>query len=110
MLDDLIAVCGPSCAKCPAYVATHTDNRAELQKIADEWTKSLGKTYSADDIICDGCRVQGGRLTAYCASCNIRVCAQDKGVITCAHCDECPCEKIVSPGARKVLEDLKKSL
>jgi hypothetical protein len=110
MPDDLIAVCGPSCAKCPAYIATHTNNRAELQRIADEWTKSLGRSYVADDIICDGCRVLNGRRTAYCATCNIRCCAQSRGVLTCAHCTTCPCEKIVSPGARKVLEDLKKTL
>ena len=110
MLNDLIAICGPSCAQCPAYIATHTNNRAELHRIADEWTKSLGRAYTADDIICDGCRVPGGRLTAYCATCNIRVCAQEKGVITCAHCAECPCEKIVAPRARKVLENLKKTL
>jgi hypothetical protein len=109
-LDDLIAVCGPSCAKCPAYIATHTNNRADLQRIADEWTKSLGKTYSAEDIICDGCRVPGGRRVAYCADCNIRLCAESKGVITCAHCTECPCEKIASPKARQILADLKKSL
>ncbi len=110
MLDDLIAICGPSCAKCPAYIATHSGNRAELKRIADEWTKSLGRTYSADDIICDGCRVPGGRSTGYCATCNIRLCAESRGNITCAHCTECPCEKIVSPKARQILEDLKKTL
>jgi hypothetical protein len=109
MLDDLIAICGPSCAKCPAYIATHSGNRAELKRIADEWTKSLGRTYS-DDIICDGCRVPGGRRTGYCATCNIRLCAESRGNITCAHCTECPCEKIVSPKARQILEDLKKTL
>jgi hypothetical protein len=110
MLDDLMAICGPSCAKCPAYIATHTNNRAELQRIADEWTKAMGKTYSADDIICDGCRVPGGRRTAYCATCNIRLCAESKGVITCAHCAESPCEKFVSSKARQVLADLKKTI
>ena len=45
MLDDLIAVCGPSRAKCPAYIATHTNNLVELQRMADEWTKARAVTY-----------------------------------------------------------------
>jgi hypothetical protein len=109
-LNELIAICGPSCTRCPAYIATQSNDRAGLQRIADEWTKSLGKTYSADDIVCDGCRVPGGRLSAYCASCNIRLCAQGRGNETCAHCAEGPCEKIVAPPAREALAALKKIL
>ena len=108
MLDDLIAVCGPSCAKCPAYIATHTNNRAELQRMADEWTKALGRKHTAEDVMCDGCRTPNGHRTAFCATCNIRTCAQSTGVITCAHCAESPCEKIQSRHSREILNDLKK--
>ncbi len=108
MLDDLIAVCGPSCAKCPAYIATHNYNQAALQRLADEWTKALGRTYTTDDILCDGCRTPNGRRVAFCETCNIRTCAQSKGVITCAHCPECPCEKVVSRHSRDILLELKK--
>jgi len=109
-IDDLIAVCGFSCADCPAYIATRNSDRTELARIAGEWTKSLGRTFTPDDIICDGCRVPGGRRVAYCADCNIRACAQSKGYITCAHCPKCPCDKIVSPKAREALEALQKTL
>jgi hypothetical protein len=110
MLNDLIAICGPSCTQCQAYNATKSGDRKELEKIAAEWTKGLGRTFTTDDIICDGCRVPGGRLSTYCSTCEIRICAQSKGAITCAHCAECPCEKIIAPPAREALEALKKEL
>ncbi len=110
MLNDLIAICGPSCTQCDAYKATHSGNRTELERIAVEWTKAIGRTFTPDDIICDGCRVPGGRLSAYCTTCEIRICAQNKGNITCAHCEECPCDKIVAPPAREALAALKKHL
>lgn len=110
MLNDLTAICGPSCTQCQAYTATKNNDRNALEKIAAEWTKGLGLTFTADDIICDGCRVPGGRLSSYCATCDIRICAQGKSAITCAHCSESPCEKIVAPPAREALEALKKTL
>lgn len=103
--DNIIAVCGFRCADCHAYKATQNDDRKELARLADEWTKSLGKTYTPDDILCDGCRVPGGRRVAYCTECNIKTCAVSKGYLTCAHCPECPCDKITQPKAREMLAD-----
>lgn len=110
MLDDLIAVCGVSCTNCPAYHATRNNNRSELERIAVDWTKGLGRTFMPEDIICDGCRVPDGRLSTYCFTCEIRNCARSQGYITCAHCPRCPCEKIVAPPARDALEALQKTL
>ncbi|OGO30957.1 MAG: hypothetical protein A2Z29_01015 [Chloroflexi bacterium RBG_16_56_11] len=110
MFDELTAICGPSCAGYPAYIATLNHDREGLSRIATEWTQALKRNFTPDDIICDGCRVPGGRRSAYWATCDIRNCAQSKGHITCAHCAACPCEKIVAPLARECLADLKKSL
>lgn len=111
MLDDLVAVCGFNCADCRAYKATKNNDLKELARLADEWTKSLGKTYAPEDILCDGCRVPGRRRVAYCAGCNIRVCALSKGYPTCAHCPDMPdCGKITQPKAREMLAELKKKL
>jgi hypothetical protein len=110
IFNDLTAICGPSCTQCQAYVATKSDNKAELERIAAEWSKGLGRTFTVEDIVCDGCRVEGARLSSYCATCEIRICAQSKGYPTCAHCPECPCEKIVAPPAREALENIKNIL
>ncbi len=110
MLDDLIAVCGVSCAQCRAYTATRAGGRTGLESVAAEWTKTMGRTFTSDDVVCDGCRVPDGRHSTYCATCDIRNCAQGKGTITCAHCAECPCEKIVAPEAREALATLRRSI
>jgi hypothetical protein len=109
-LNDLTAICGPSCTQCPAYIASREGNRVELARIAVEWTKAIGRTFTPDDIVCDGCRVPGNHRSTYCATCDIRNCAQSKGNITCAHCAECPCDKIVAPQAREALAALMKTL
>jgi Protein of unknown function (DUF3795) len=110
MLSDLIAVCGFDCSKCPAYKATHSNDKAEMERVAEKWSKAAGKAVMPEEIMCDGCRYPGGRLVAYCASCNIRTCAREKRHITCAHCPECPCDKIIQRKTQEMLEDLKKTL
>jgi hypothetical protein len=107
MLSDFIAACGFDCRNCPAYQATQSNDQAERERIAEKWSKANGQKMTPENILCDGCRVPGGRLVAYCASCNIRTCAQSQGYLTCAHCPRMPCEKIVRPKTREMLEQLK---
>jgi hypothetical protein len=109
MLDDLIAVCGVNCQLCPAFQATKSGERANLERVATEWTAVSPKPFKADDIICDGCRVNG-RKSGYCATCEIYLCAQSQGFITCAHCPSAPCLKIKHPLARESIIKLKKEL
>jgi hypothetical protein len=110
VLSEIIAICGFDCRKCPAYKATHSNDKAEMERVAAEWSKVAGKKMSVKDILCDGCRVPGGRRVVYCASCNIKTCAEEREYITCAHCPECPCDKIIQRKTREMLEALKKTL
>jgi hypothetical protein len=110
MLDDLIAICGPNCTRCHAYEASRSGKHSELERIATEWTQAIGRKFTAEDVYCDGCRVPNGRLSSYCSTCDIRICAQNKGFITCAHCPDSPCDKIDAPRAREALAALKANL
>jgi hypothetical protein len=105
-IDEIYAICGPKCTECDAYKATRA-SKMEVERISNEWTKSLGKLFTAEDIICDGCRVKNGRLSAYCAECEIRKCALSRNVETCGHCEKSPCEKIVAPPAIEAIERIK---
>ena len=109
-IGKIVAICGVSCTECRAYQATLKNDRQALEALAAEWTKGMGRTFTVDDILCDGCRVGGARLSSYCGSCGISLCAKAKGHETCAHCDQCPCEKIVAPRAIDALNDLKELL
>ena len=107
--NELFGICGPSCTTCQAYIATRSGNEA-LSKIAEEWTKAMKRTFTADDILCDGCRVENGRKSAYCGGCNIRNCATSKGHNMCAYCESSPCEMIVAPPAMKAIKEQKQIL
>jgi hypothetical protein len=111
ILSDFIAACGFDCRDCPAYKATHNNDKAEQERVAEKWSKAAGKTMTTEEIMCDGCRIPGGRLVAYCASCVIRACALEKGFPTCAHCPQMlSCEKITSRKTREMLEEVKRQL
>ncbi|MDC7223271.1 MAG: DUF3795 domain-containing protein, partial [Spirochaetales bacterium] len=85
-IEKIVAVCGVSCTKCECYQATIENDREKLSKIAGQWTESMGKNFSIEDILCDGCRTEGKRISVYCGSCEINLCARSKGHPTCAHC------------------------
>ncbi|MBU3951158.1 MAG: DUF3795 domain-containing protein, partial [Proteobacteria bacterium] len=53
-----------------------------------------GLFFKPEDINCDGCTSEGGRLLGYCQSCEIRACCRGKALENCAVCDEQPCEKL----------------
>lgn len=88
MMERLIAYCGLICNECPAYVATHANDPAELERVAALWREQFNAPdITAASILCDGCTV-AGRKSGYCAECQVRRCAMGLGVTTCAHCAE----------------------
>jgi hypothetical protein len=97
MAKDVIAYCGLNCSECTAYQATQSNDNALRQKIADEWNAKHNWGLKAKDINCDGCLpVKNGRLLNYCASCDVRKCAIEKKIKTCAPCADYPCTKLTS--------------
>lgn len=104
-----IAFCGLDCTKCPAFIATQTDDAALRAKTADEWSKAFGGTLNPEDICCDGCHSTDGRLFSHCFKCNIRACGSSKAVSNCGFCDEYACDKIsefiqYAPGVKPALD------
>jgi hypothetical protein len=58
----------------------------------DGWRKLFGhENYTVDNVRCDGCR-GNGRLAD--DGCQVRPCAIEKGVESCAFCDEFICNKV----------------
>jgi hypothetical protein len=109
----LIAYCGIDCSTCPTYLATQSDDRHELERLAAMRRKNYGDPgITADSIICDGCTVCG-RLSGTCAVCPIRNCAITRSLETCGQCDEYDsCGKLPMvhthvPEAKAVLDALR---
>jgi hypothetical protein len=111
-MDQMIAYCGIDCGGCPALEATRKDDDAERTRVAEMWSKEFGADLKPEDIDCDGCLAEGDRLFGHCRVCEIRSCSRDRGVTTCAVCDDYGCEKLTKfhdmvPQARETLEKIR---
>ncbi len=112
--EKIIAFCGILCSECPAFLATQADDQEALAKQAAEWS-SEEYALTAGDLICDGCIYEDKRAAKFCVECNVRQCAIAKGVETCAHCDDFPCDKLEKPwawsvDAKTTLEEIRQML
>ena len=110
-MNKMIAYCGLDCEKCEAYLATINNDQALREKTAELWSKWNNTTILPEQINCQGCRTNGIR-SAYCESlCDIRPCAEKKGVETCGDCPLMEmCEKLkgITSNSPEALENLKK--
>jgi hypothetical protein len=87
----MIAPCGIVCTDCPAYLATQSNNLERLREIAEKWSND-DEQYVAEDMFCDGCF--SDRVHSFCARCEARVCAIQKGHSVCSICSIYPCDRL----------------
>ena len=87
-VDKLIGYCGYNCHLC----AARSEDIEVRQKMVDAWRKYLGhENYTAENVYCVGCKNEGPHPDK---ACKARACAIEKGVESCALCDEFPCDKM----------------
>lgn len=87
----LVASCGGYCGGCPFYYLAYVSNDEKLRKVR-ELSKQFSMDIKPDDIGCLGCH--GSIRSRWCASCSIRQCTEEKGILTCAFCGVFLCEKL----------------
>jgi hypothetical protein len=92
-MEDGLAYCGINCYECPAYLAT-TNNDNELRASTREKWHTPDYPVTIEDINCEGCKSESGILFKWCNQCEIRKCASENGVVTCAHCDDYICDTL----------------
>lgn len=111
----MIAFCGIKCSECKVLEATQNDSEKGRKKAAQMWSKQYGWDLKPEDMNCEGCLSEGGKLFGYCETCDVRICARDKTVKNCAHCEEYGCDKLsviwgMAPEAKLNLEEIRKTL
>jgi hypothetical protein len=95
-MKDIFSKCGFNCGRCPSYrenINTHEDR----QRCSDGWYTYHGFRITPEKIRrCDGCQTPDDQnpLLYFKYGCNIRKCAIENGVKTCAHCSGYPCEDV----------------
>lgn len=78
------AICGLFCESCRYYIATQENEGLE------ELAKSAGQP--VEQIRCNGCR--SDTVTYYCRTCDMKLCAMEKGIDFCSECGEYPCDML----------------
>jgi len=90
----MIAFCGLNCTKCEAFIATQNNDDMLRAKLAQEWTKLYNVTIQPEQINCTGCLSDGVKIS-YCEHmCEIRKCAKENKLNTCADCSDYACNKL----------------
>lgn len=88
-MEEMIGYCGYNCHLC----AARSDDISVRQKMVDAWKKYLGhENYTAENVACEGCKSKGNKIAD--KPCKARPCARDKGLDSCAQCDDFPCDKV----------------
>lgn len=110
-MSSMIAYCGLVCSNCPTFLATQNDDDVAREKTAAFYSEKFGFNLKPEEINCDGCISEGGKLIGYCQSCEIRKCCREKALYNCTVCDEQPCKKLIkfhefSPDAKASFDAL----
>lgn len=110
-MNQLFGCCGLDCETCDARIATITNDDALREKTAALWTQLNGVTITPEMIHCTGCRAAGVK-TPFCDTlCPVRNCVRQKGLDTCADCEQmdgCPTLGQIAANTPAVLERLKR--
>ena len=91
-MQPVLSRCGYRCDLCLAYKPNVEKTPANQQILSDGWFKYFGFRIEAANIVCDGC--MGDHLKLIDLACPVRPCVIEKGLQTCAACDEYVCEKL----------------
>ena len=88
-MEKIIAACGNDCMACPRYVAHPWEKTDEqLRHTAELWMKIGYRDHivTNEEISCTGCKPENW--------CRYQVvkCCQNRGIKTCADCQEYPCD------------------
>jgi hypothetical protein len=92
-LDPHIAYCGLDCSGCEVYRATKFDSDDLRKKYADKVFTQFKIEVEPASVNCHGCRDERPK-TGYCAYCEVRKCAIDRGLENCAYCVDYGCDKL----------------
>ena len=77
--------CGLNCRACPVLVANQNNTVAAR---AAEWGME------PENLVCHGCKSE--HTAVFCVKCEMRTCAQEKGIEFCFECDSFPCTMLVN--------------
>lgn len=118
-MEKMLAYCGLYCHTCPIYLTSRETDRSKkelmIYDIISMCKKRYGIEYRFNEIMCDGCTSENGRLFTACKDCKIRQCAIDRNIKNCAYCNDYACDVLMEvfatdPIAKENLDDIRSKL
>ena len=96
-MEEIIGYCSSTCHTCAIFLATRENDDEKRHTMRVEIAQQIKELYGAEckpeDVAdCDGCRAKDG--SPFSKDCQIRKCAQEKDIESCASCKEYVCEKL----------------
>jgi hypothetical protein len=91
-MGPILTRCGYRCDLCLAYRPNIESNPSNRQKLSDGWFEYFGFRIQPEDILCDGCMADHGRLID--EGCPVRPCVLERKLENCAACDAYICDKL----------------
>jgi len=115
-MSEMRGICGIRCSDCQEFIVTRDGDERGKRRLAELWSTEE-EPLGPGDIECDGCLAVDGRRTRFCRECEVRRCGLERGVVSCAHCEEYSCEKLdkllemftTGPVIRETLEEIRES-
>lgn len=83
MNQEFHAYCGLYCEACSVYIASQF-NPERLSIIAAKMN------VTSEEMHCNGCKSEV--VSKHCRTCEMKICAIEKGLESCAYCEEIPCK------------------
>jgi len=88
-----IAYCGLDCSGCEVFQATAWNDDSIRKKYSDKVFSQWKIKVEPATINCHGCRDTRPK-SGFCATCEGRQCAIERGLENCAWCEDYGCEKL----------------
>lgn len=92
-MEAILSRCGFRCDLCLAYRPNLERQPENPQVLSDGWYRYFGFRIPPEQIICDGCWAEDGRLID--PSCPVRSCVSARSLKNCAGCGDYPCEPLL---------------
>ncbi len=92
------SACGVLCSQCPAYLATARGPEYQ-QQTAAAWERIYRLSVTAEQLACGGCLAPDEEVFHTSRGCEARLCCRERGLGSCAECDEDDCAKLAKAQA-----------
>ncbi|MCX6653701.1 MAG: DUF3795 domain-containing protein [Candidatus Bathyarchaeota archaeon] len=65
VVNGVVGFCGIACFDCPVFKATLENDDVKRKRVAKLFTKQYRQEYKPEDINCDGCVSDSGRVFSF---------------------------------------------